>query len=438
MIEFEQEEFENLRAKIKVIGVGGAGGNAVKRMIEAGITGIEFYAVNTDQQALLTCRGATQISIGLNTTEGLGSGADPEIGRKAAEEDREHLQTIVENANMVFITAGMGGGTGTGAAPLIALQAKERGALTIAVVTRPFDFEGQRRSSVAEAGLEELRQAADSVIVVPNQRLIDTMDRKLPIREAFRIGDEILLHGVKSISDIVTESGEINVDFADVESIMRGAGSALMGMGHATGDNRAPIAAEQAISSPLLEQTNIAGAVGMIVNITAPPDFMMHELDEAMQVIKDTAPEAQIIFGLVYKDELELDDEVLVTVIATGFDTEAGYSLNAETAGTSGSGNPSARYDDADVYQRQPSALSEQRMARAGRTRPAGRASSGRSATPTRRQRTAPEEPVEQEQPPQDSGRKPTRRRDQGAPQRDTDWEIPAFLRVQKRNRNDK
>ena len=438
MIEFEQEEFENLRAKIKVIGVGGAGGNAVKRMIEAGITGIEFYAVNTDQQALLTCRGATQISIGLNTTEGLGSGADPEIGRKAAEEDREHLQTIVENANMVFITAGMGGGTGTGAAPLIALQAKERGALTIAVVTRPFDFEGQRRSSVAEAGLEELRQAADSVIVVPNQRLIDTMDRKLPIREAFRIGDEILLHGVKSISDIVTESGEINVDFADVESIMRGAGSALMGMGHATGDNRAPIAAEQAISSPLLEQTNIAGAVGMIVNITAPPDFMMHELDEAMQVIKDTAPEAQIIFGLVYKDELELDDEVLVTVIATGFDTQAGYSLDTETAGTSGSGNPSARYDDADVYQRQPSALSEQRMARAGRTRPAGRTSSGRSATPTRRQRTAPEQPVEQEQPPQDSGRKPTRRRDQGAPQRDTDWEIPAFLRVQKRNRNDK
>lgn len=435
MIEFEQEEFENLRAKIKVIGVGGAGGNAVKRMIEAGITGIEFYAVNTDQQALLTCRGATQISIGVNTTEGLGSGANPEIGRKAAEEDREHLQTIVENANMVFITAGMGGGTGTGAAPLIATQAKERGALTIAVVTRPFNFEGHRRSTVAEEGLEELRQAADSVIVVPNQRLIDTMDRKLPIREAFRIGDEILLHGVKSISDIVTESGEINVDFADVESIMRGAGSALMGMGHATGDNRAPIAAEQAISSPLLEQTNIAGAVGMIVNITAPPDFMMHELDEAMQVIKDTAPEAQIIFGLVYKDELELDDEVLVTVIATGFDSDTAYALGAET---SGSGNPSARYDDADVYQRQPSALSEQRMARAGRSRPASRVSSGRTATPTRRPRPEPEQPVEQEQPPQDSGRKPARRRDQGAQQRDTDWEIPAFLRVQKRNRNDK
>ena len=441
MIEFEQEEFENLRAKIKVIGVGGAGGNAVKRMIEAGITGIEFYAVNTDQQALLSCRGAMQIPIGLNTTEGLGSGADPEIGRKAAEEDREQLQTIVENANMVFITAGMGGGTGTGAAPLIASQAKERGALTIAVVTRPFNFEGQRRSSVAEAGLEELREAADSVIVVPNQRLIDTMDRKLPIREAFRIGDEILLHGVKSISDIVTESGEINVDFADVESIMRGAGSALMGMGHATGDNRAPIAAEQAISSPLLEQTNIAGAVGMIVNITAPPDFMMHELDEAMQVIKDTAPDAQIIFGLVYKDELELDDEVLVTVIATGFDAEAEYSLGAETEGT---GNASAQHDNADVYQRQPSALSEQRMARTGRPRPGGRVSSGRAATPTRGRRAETEQPAEQEPAPEagEAGRKPApaRRRDQGqgAPQRDTDWEIPAFLRVQKRNRNDK
>ena len=229
---------------------------------------------------------------------------------------------------------------GTGAAPLIATQAKERGALTIGVVTRPFNFEGQRRSATAEEGLEELRAAADSVIVVPNQRLIDTMDRKLPIREAFRMGDQILLHGVKSISDIVTESGEINVDFADVESIMRNAGSALMGMGHATGDNRAQIAAEQAISSPLLEQTNIAGAVGMIVNITAPPDFMMHELDDAMGVIQDTAPDAQIIFGLVYKDELELGDEVLVTVIATGFDSVGGQAAY--------------QVDEADTYQSEP------------------------------------------------------------------------------------
>ena len=428
MIEFEQEEFESLRAKIKVIGVGGAGGNAVKRMIEAGLTGIEFYAVNTDQQALMTCRGATQIQIGVNTTEGLGSGANPDIGRKAAEEDREHLQTIVENTNMVFITAGMGGGTGTGAAPLIATQAKERGALTIGVVTRPFNFEGQRRAAAAEAGLEELREAADSVIVVPNQRLIDTMDRKLPIREAFRMGDQILLHGVKSISDIVTESGEINVDFADVESIMRNAGSALMGMGHATGDNRAQIAAEQAISSPLLEQTNIAGAVGMIVNITAPPDFMMHELDDAMGVIQDTAPDAQIIFGLVYKDELELGDEVLVTVIATGFDNAAGEAYGIDDR------NTSARYDDADTYQRQPQTF-EQRIPSSSRTR---RTPSDNPKVPGRRRRVNAEPPTEEDNVPQNNPPKPTRGRDQGSQQRETDWEIPAFLRVQKRRGNDK
>ncbi len=422
MIEFEQEEFESLRAKIKVIGIGGAGGNAVKRMIEAGLTGIEFYAVNTDQQALVTCRGATQIQIGVNTTEGLGSGANPDIGRKAAEEDREHLQTIVENANMVFITAGMGGGTGTGAAPLIATQAKERGALTIGVVTRPFNFEGQRRAATAEEGLDELRAAADSVIVVPNQRLIDTMDRKLPIREAFRMGDQILLHGVKSISDIVTESGEINVDFADVESIMRNAGSALMGMGHATGDNRAQIAAEQAISSPLLEQTNIAGAVGMIVNITAPPDFMMHELDDAMGVIQDTAPEAQIIFGLVYKDELELGDEVLVTVIATGFDSvmEQAHQID----------------DDTDTYQRQPQGLppsSSRARQSTPRTPP-----SDSPRIPGRGRRANVEPPVEEDKAPQNNQQKPARGRDQGSQQRETDWEIPAFLRVQKRRGNDK
>ncbi len=422
-IVFEQEEFETLRAKIKVIGVGGAGGNAVKRMIEAGLTGIEFYAVNTDQQALLTCLGATQIQIGVNTTEGLGSGADPEVGRKAAEEDREHLQSIVENTNMVFITAGMGGGTGTGAAPLIAALAKERGALTIGVVTRPFNFEGQRRAKAAEDGLDELRAAADSVIVVPNQRLIDTMDRKLPIREAFRMGDQILLHGVKSISDIVTESGEINVDFADVESIMRNAGSALMGMGHATGDNRAQIAAEQAISSPLLEQTNIAGAVGMIVNITAPPDFMMHELDDAMNIIQDTAPDAQIIFGLVYKNELELGDEVLVTVIATGFDSNEAEPIGFDRR----SGGTGSRYAEQETY---PS-----------RTQPPGRASMDQPPrVPGRRRRTTPE-PVQEEVPSQQNKQpKNVRGRDQRQPQQQqgTDWEIPAFLRVQKRNRNDK
>ena len=436
MIEFEQEEFENLRAKIKVIGVGGAGGNAVKRMIEAGLTGIEFYAVNTDQQALLTCRGATQIQIGVNTTEGLGSGANPDIGRKAAEEDREHLQTIVENANMVFITAGMGGGTGTGAAPLIATLARERGALTIGVVTRPFNFEGQRRADQAEEGLDELRAAADSVIVVPNQRLIDTMDRKLPIRDAFRIGDQILLHGVQSISDIITEAGEINVDFADVESIMREAGSALMGMGRATGDNRAQIAAEQAISSPLLEQTNIAGAIGMIVNITAPPDFMMHELDEAMQVIKDTATDAQIIFGLVYKDELELGDEVLVTVIATGFDSDVSDFLGGQER------EYAPRYDEAEAYQRQPAPTPapEQRVPSSSRTRPGtGRNLPSRSVAPVRGRRPNVEPPTEEEEhPPQTRQPRSSRGKESTQQRSGTDWEIPAFLRVQKRGQNNK
>ena len=441
MIEFEQEEFENLRARIKVIGVGGAGGNAVKRMIEAGLTGIEFYAVNTDQQALLTCLGATQIQIGYNTTEGLGSGANPEIGRKAAEEDREQLQAIVENANMVFITAGMGGGTGTGAAPLIASLARESGALTIGVVTRPFDFEGQRRAASAETGLQELRETADSVIVVPNQRLMDKVDRKLPMRDAFRIGDKVLLHGVQSISDIITDSGEINVDFADVESIMRNAGSALMGMGHATGDNRAYIAAEQAISSPFLEQNNINGAVGMIVNITAPPDFVVDELEDAMEVIQESAPDAEIIFGLVYKDELELDDEVYVTVIATGFDTidDSGYAFGSGSSRAS-SGTRTSRYDEADVYQRQPSAVSEQRGAGRGRSRPrGGRAATRRSTAPTQETETNPEPTEDEEHEPQGRGRRPSRGREQTTRRRDTDWEIPAFLRVNsKRDRNDK
>ncbi len=412
MIKFEQEEFESLQAKIKVVGVGGAGGNAVKRMIEAGLTGIEFYAVNTDQQALMTCHGATQIQIGINTTEGLGSGANPEVGRQAAEEDRERLEAIVTDANMVFITAGMGGGTGTGAAPLIAALARERNALTIGVVTRPFNFEGRRRAEHAENGVQELREAADSVIVVPNQRLIDSMDRKLPIREAFRVGDQILLHGVQSISDIVTDSGEINVDFADVQAIMRGAGSALMGMGRATGDNRAQVAAESAIQSPLLEQTDIAGAVGMIVNITSPPDFMMHELDEAMRVIQENSMDAQIIFGLVYKDELELGDEVLVTVIATGFDSDSEYDEAEEYA------EPRPSYT-------QPGRASPNRRSR--RRTPADFSGGG---TDSRRTEPSPPSPVtkKKERPPSPPNDQPTR-------QTETDWDIPAFLRVQKKGK---
>jgi len=415
MIKFEQEEFESLRAKIKVVGVGGAGGNAVKRMIDAGLTGIEFYAVNTDQQALTTCHGATQIQIGINTTEGLGSGANPDVGRQAAEEDRERLEAIVTDANMVFITAGMGGGTGTGAAPLIAALAREHGALTIGVVTRPFNFEGRRRAEHAEVGVQELRQSADSVIVVPNQRLIDSMDRKLPIPEAFREGDRILLHAVQSISDIVTDSGEINVDFADVQAIMRGAGSALMGMGRATGDNRAQIAAESAIHSPLLEQTDITGAVGMIVNITSPPDFMMHELDEAMRLIQEASMDAQIIFGLVYKDELELEDEVLVTVIATGFDSESQYDEEEE--------HPEHRPS----YTQPVRSSTNRRSRRRVPTDFSGGVSANRRTEPR------PPSPVTEKK-----ERTPSPPKDPPTRQRETDWDIPAFLRVQKKGKSNK
>jgi cell division protein FtsZ len=433
MIAFEQEEFENASAKIKVIGVGGAGGNAVRRMIEAALTGIEFYAVNTDQQALSTCHGATQIKIGESTTKGLGAGSNPEIGAKAANEDREYLQEIVDSANMVFVAAGMGGGTGTGAAPIVASLAKEKGALTIGVVTRPFNFEGRRRAENAEAGLKELRNNADSVIVVPNQRLIDNFDRKLPIQDAFKIGDEILLHGVQSISDIITEAGEINVDFADVETVMRDAGTALMGMGKAMGDNRAIAAAEQAISSPLLEETSISGAVGMIVNITSPPDFTMAELDETMRVIVEASQDAEPIFGLVYRDELELKDEVLVTVIATGFDPPSDSNYNAKQGvGQSGGFN----------RQVQPNPMLQGSRVRNNEASGAGRNQSGTQRNtwerqPQDRETSTPPRPTTQQRPPR-GGQEQQENSEQSADEekdqnKEKQWDIPSFLRVQQK-----
>lgn len=439
MIQFEQEEFENASAKIKVIGVGGAGGNAVRRMIEAGLTGIEFYAVNTDQQALSTCHGATQVQIGMSTTKGLGAGANPEIGKEAAEEDRECLQEIVDSANMVFVAAGMGGGTGTGAAPIVATLAKEKGALTIGVVTRPFNFEGRHRAEKAESGLQDLRTSADSVIVVPNQRLIDTIDRKLPIPDAFKIGDEILLHGVQSISDIITEAGEINVDFADVETVMRDAGTALMGMGRATGDNRAHAAAAAAISSPLLEETSIAGAVGMIVNITSPPDFTMHELDEAMKVIVDASEDAQPIFGLVYKDELELNDEVLVTVIATGFDppTELGSTqsrFNPPSGNQQGGQtNPLLQGSRVRKAESGTSARNQPGTQRSAWDRlPQGRSEDGAANPQNQRQgnrKSNPHQPAGQDAPKENEKQAD----DEQDKNREKQWDIPAFLRVQQR-----
>jgi cell division protein FtsZ len=438
MIDFEQEEFEKASAKIKVIGVGGAGGNAVRRMIEAGLTGIEFYAVNTDAQALSSCHGATQIQIGMSTTNGLGAGANPEIGKEAAEEDRESLQEIVDAANMVFVAAGMGGGTGTGAAPFIAGLAKEKGALTVGVVTRPFDFEGKHRAEKAEIGLRDLRDTADSVIVVPNQRLIDTIDRKLPIPEAFRQGDEILLHGVQSISDIITETGEINVDFADVETVMRDAGTALMGMGQANGDDRAQVAASRAISSPLLEETSIASAVGMIVNITSPPNFTMHELGETMKVITDVSEEAQPIFGLVYKDELELNDEVLVTVIATGFDPPSDSSDYTPAQGgrfNPQGGQPNPMLQGSRVRNAEAGTQGRPQPGNQRSTwdrQPQGRGNEGTTGSaaqpPANRRNTSPQ-PAAQEKP-ENNDNETNEEQNQD---REKQWDIPAFLRVQQK-----
>ena len=442
MIDFEQEEFDKTSAKIKVIGVGGAGGNAVRRMIEAGLTGIEFYAVNTDKQALSSCHGATPVQIGMNTTKGLGAGANPEIGKRAAEEDREYLQEIVNAANMVFVAAGMGGGTGTGAAPIIAALAKEKGALTIGVVTRPFNFEGQHRAEKAEIGLKKLRDSADSVIVVPNQRLIDTIDRidrKLPIPEAFKIGDEILLHGVQSISDIITETGEINVDFADVETVMRNAGTALMGMGRATGDNRAQVAAAAAISSPLLEETSIAGAVGMIVNITSPPNFTMHELDETMKIIIEASADAQPIFGLVYKDELELSDEVLVAVIATGFDSPADTNLLGNRGGgynqQGGGGQPNPMLQGSRVRNTE---IGGAGRSQHGSQRPAWDRQPQERRTEGARGSTVQRNPNRQEKPTQHGKQEEPKNNENAANEeqeqnREKQWDIPAFLRVQQR-----
>ena len=321
MTEFEQEGTEG-SAKIKVIGVGGGGSNAVKRMIEAQLQGVEFYVVNTDLQALRTCGNAIQVPIGTSITHGLGAGADPELGKKAADEDREELEKVVEGADMVFVTAGMGGGTGTGASPIIAELARNLGALTISVVTRPFTFEGRRRAERAEEGIENLKDCADAQIVIPNQRLIDVVERKTPIRTAFRMADEVLLHGVKSISNLITISGEINVDFADVRTIMKDAGVAIMGIGIASGDERSKAAAENAITCPLLEDGSIEGATGVLVNVTGPSDMLLHELDDAMNVVYAAVNEdANVIFGLVYSDDM--NDEFQVTVIATRFDRRA-------------------------------------------------------------------------------------------------------------------
>ena len=317
----------NSIAKIKVIGIGGGGNNAVSSMITTGkIKGVEFVAVNTDSQALLNNPAGVKLQIGENLTKGLGSGADPEIGHQAAEESREKIKELLVDTDMVFITAGMGGGTGSGGAPLVAELAKEAGALTVAVVTKPFAFEGIRRMSVADDALEELKEKVDTLIVIPNQKLLDVVDKKMTLQEAFRVADSVLGQGVQGISDLITVPGLINVDFADVRAIMTDAGTALMGVGMGTGENRAQMAARTAISSPLLE-VKIDGARGILFNITGGPDLTMSEVSEAAEMISQHAdPDANIIFGAVVNDSYT--GEIKVTVVATGFEDSRRGSVN--------------------------------------------------------------------------------------------------------------
>jgi len=317
------EETDGIPARIKVIGVGGGGGNAVNRMIDSQLRGIEFIAANTDLQALRKCRAPLKLQLGNLLTKGLGAGADPEVGRKSALEDTEHILEMLDGADMVFLTAGLGGGTGTGAAPIIASLAAEIGALVVAVVTKPFGFEGRRRLQLAERGVEELRGAVDTLITIPNERLLNFVERGTPLHEAFRIADDVLRQAVQGISDLITVPGEINVDFADVRTIMTGMGMALMGTGVAKGEHRALEAAQRAISSPLLEETSIQGARGVLINISGGHDLTLHEVAEAARIIADAVdPDANIISGMVIDPTME--ESMKVTVIATGFDYASG------------------------------------------------------------------------------------------------------------------
>jgi cell division protein FtsZ len=317
MMRFTDDDGVENGAYIKVIGVGGGGGNAINTMIASGLQGVEFISANTDVQALEATQADIRLQLGANLTRGLGAGANPEIGRKAAQEDRESVMKALEGADMVFITAGMGGGTGTGAAPVIASMAREKNILTVAVVTKPFTFEGRQRMKQAEAGIHELRDQVDTLIVIPNQRLLEVVDKRTPLREAFQVADDVLRQAVQSISDLILVPGLVNLDFADVRTIMQNQGKAIMGTGIAEGESRAVVAAQRAIESPLLE-ASVHGAQGVLINITGGADMSLYEVHEASSAVQLAAhPEAQIIFGAVIDEHM--GDALRVTVIATGF-----------------------------------------------------------------------------------------------------------------------
>jgi len=340
-------EFEE-NTQIKVIGVGGGGGNAINRMVSAGVQGVEFVAINTDRQALESSKATHKIAIGDKVTGGRGAGARPEMGLKAAEESRDIIVDTLNDTNMVFITAGMGGGTGTGAAPAIAQIAKERGILTVGIVTKPFEFEGRRRMQQAEAGIAELAQHVDSLIVIPNERLKLVTDQKITFLNAFAIADDVLRQGVKSISDLIKVDGLINLDFADISAVMKDAGHAHMGVGRASGKEKASAAAHAAISSPLLE-TTIQGAKGLIISITASPDITLEEVQDAATIVSSAADvDSNTIFGVTLNESL--DDEMIVTVIATGFGTDINGFPNKAGATSTATATPSTSVESDSVY----------------------------------------------------------------------------------------
>lgn len=325
---FSFEDDEVMPVRIKVIGVGGAGCNAVNTMIASALSRVEFIAANTDVQALGRSQAAFKVQVGPERTRGLGAGAKPEVGRDAALESKDRLRDSLEGAEMVFVTAGMGGGTGTGAAPIVASVARELGALTVAVVTKPFQYEGHRRMSHAEDGLRELRKNVDTLLVIPNQRLLAIVDKATPLLEAFKVADDVLRQAIQGIADVITTTGHVNVDFADVRTVMTYTGRAVMGMGVSRGSNRALEAAQKAISSPLLEDGTVEGARGVLLNITGGPSLSLHEVDEASSIIKEAADQdANIIVGQVVNPDM--GDDLVVTVIATGFDREEVFAVSA-------------------------------------------------------------------------------------------------------------
>ncbi len=325
---FEFEESATQNARMKVVGVGGGGGNAVNRMIEEHLEGVEFISVNTDAQALLNSKADVKIQIGKKLTRGLGAGARPEIGRQAIEENREDVKRVIGNADLVFVTCGMGGGTGTGAAPVICQLAREAGSLTVGIVTRPFLFEGRKRMRQAEEGIAEMRKNVDTMIIVPNERLLAVVGKGIPFHEALKKADEVLLHATQGISVLISETGLVNVDFADVRTVMQNGGSALMGTGIGRGENRAMEAAQQAIASPLLDNVSISGATGVLVNITGGEDLTLGEVHQINDIVHDAVGDnAEIIFGAVH--EPAMMGEIRVTVIATGFDRDLQGGLGA-------------------------------------------------------------------------------------------------------------